>query len=351
MPRASAALLASGAIVMSLSACAGRKSAQFSPRNAPLSGVASTFERQVQNAVDAGEGDLEVNSLRTRLAANPDDLAARLALATAYEKQGATELAVDHYRIALDRFPDSGEAAVKLADHMERQDQHLQAIDVLAAYVDRTPRAGHAVLTRLAILCDENGLAERGEKYHRKVIELQPKQDAPRNNLGYSFLLRKFYAEAVHEFRAALQLNSKSVLARNNLAWALAARGAAAQAGAESDNDLREAVLHWQSLQGPAAAHSNLAAVWMERQQYAEARKELNVALGYDSRHPAVLKNLKVVADLDGKAAEGHPEKPGPPVQAGRSGIKAFFAKVLGTGPAGQVDGQSGGMAKNTATR
>ena len=37
--------------------------------------------RHVQNAVDAGEGDLEAKNLRQRVAANPGDLNARILLA------------------------------------------------------------------------------------------------------------------------------------------------------------------------------------------------------------------------------------------------------------------------------
>ena len=43
------------------------------------------MQRQVEHAVYAGEGDPEIRSLRQRLAANANDLDARIMLARAYE--------------------------------------------------------------------------------------------------------------------------------------------------------------------------------------------------------------------------------------------------------------------------
>ena len=47
----------------------------------------------------------------------------------------------------------------------------------------------------------------------------------------------------------------------------------------------REAVANWQSASDPATAHNNLAAVWIEKGNYPEARKELDLALGYNRAH------------------------------------------------------------------
>ena len=53
----------------------------------------------------------------------------------------------------------------------------------------------------------------------------------------------------------------------------------------------------------PATAHNNLAAVWIEKGNYAEARRELDLAFGYNRAHPAALRNLDLVARLDGSPA------------------------------------------------
>ena len=130
-----------------------------------------------------------------------------------------------------------------------------------------------------------------GEPAHRKAVELAPGQDTLHNNLGYNLLMQKKSEEAAAEFREALRLNPASLVARNNLGLALANSNAA------------QAVATWQSAADPATAHNNLAAVWIEKGNYAEARKELDIALGYNKSHPAALKNLELVSRLDGKPA------------------------------------------------
>jgi Flp pilus assembly protein TadD len=94
--------------------------------------------------------------------------------------------------------------------------------------------------------------------------------------------------EAAEEFRAALKLNPRSGIARDNLGVALA------------DNP-GEALLNWQSINEPATAHSNLAAVLIEQGKYAEARHELEIALQYNKSNSAAIANLKLVSDVDGK--------------------------------------------------
>jgi tetratricopeptide (TPR) repeat protein len=81
-------------------------------------------------------------------------------------------------------------------------------------------------------------------------------------------------------------------VARNNLGLALAHLGETGQA-----------LANWQSASDPATAHNNLAAVLMEKGNYANARKELEIALGYNNAYPAALKNLELVSRLDGQPA------------------------------------------------
>ena len=74
--------------------------------------------------------------------------------------------------------------------------------------------------------------------------------------------MQKKNDEAAGEFREALKLNPGSQMARNNLGIALAHSNAPAQA-----------VASWQAASDPATAHNNLAAVWIEKGNYAEARE------------------------------------------------------------------------------
>lgn len=60
----------------------------------------------------------------------------------------------------------------------------------------------------------------------------------------------------------------------------------------------------------PASAHNNLAAALIEQGRYLDARGQLDIALGYNRRHPAALNNLKLVSELDGRPAEVHLQPP-----------------------------------------
>jgi len=95
---------------------------------------------------------------------------------------------------------------------------------------------------------------------------------------------------AIAEFRSALRLRKDLTIARNNLGIALA-------------DTPKEAILHWQAISGPAAAHNNMAALLIERGQYQEARKELATALGYDQHNAQAIYNLALVSERDGKPA------------------------------------------------
>ena len=61
---------------------------------------------------------------------------------------------------------------------------------------------------------------------------------------------------------------------------------------------------HLQSVTDPASAHNNLAVAYIEAGQYAEARREIALALGYNRQHSAALLNLELVSQLDSKPAE-----------------------------------------------
>jgi tetratricopeptide (TPR) repeat protein len=95
---------------------------------------------------------------------------------------------------------------------------------------------------------------------------------------------------ATAEFQEALRLNPRSVVARNNLSLALA-------------NKPEQAVQNLLAVTDAASAHNNMAALLIEQARYEEARKELDLALGYNRNHTSALNNLRLVSQLDGKPA------------------------------------------------
>jgi tetratricopeptide (TPR) repeat protein len=280
-----------GAVMLWSAACAPRQTPQ-APLRPP-----TAFERQVRNAVDAGDGDLEVRRLRARVAAEPDNLQARLDLAAAYTLRGFPDLSLEHMRLAAARFPDKAEAQLALALALRQVGLHAEGAALLQQFLTAYPQTIPRYAAWLGILRDELGEWKPGESAHRAALAAGPEAGWIHNNLGHNLLMQGRAEEAAAEFREALRLDPSLIVARNNLGIATAANPA-------------EAVLHWQSVADPAAAHSNLAALLIEQGQYEAARRELAKALGYNSTHPAAWKNLRLVARLDGKPATLDAERP-----------------------------------------
>ena len=250
--------------------------------------VPTVWERQVRNAKDAGDGDYALRTLRARVAAEPDNVGVRLELANAYRERGYPEIALEVGRLAVARFPESADAQYALVRTLFELKRPDEALATLAA----RPRDTAEHHTWVGLVRDSAGAWEAGEPAHRKAIELAPGQDVAHNNLGYNLLMQKKHAEAAAEFREALRLNPASQVARNNLGLALAS------------SDTAQAVSNWQAASDPATAHNNLATVWIERGNWAEARKELALALSYNKSHPAALRNAALLAQLDGKPGD-----------------------------------------------
>jgi tetratricopeptide (TPR) repeat protein len=252
----------------------------------------SNWDRQVRNAIDAGDGDYRLRVLREKVAAEPDNIAVRLELAKAYRERGYHEVALEISRLAVARFPQSGDAQLALVGDLRDVNRRSEAIAGLEIFLKAHPESGAGYYSWLGILRDESGLWPLGEPAHRKALELTPSVDYLHNNLGYNLLMQKKNDEAAREFQEALKLNPASPMARNNLGIALA-----------YSNDSAQAVANWQATSDPATAHNNLAAVWIEKGNYSEARRELDLALGYNRAHPAALRNLELVSRLDGSPA------------------------------------------------
>jgi Flp pilus assembly protein TadD len=258
--------------------------------------VATVMARQVQNAVDAGDGDLEARTLRQRLAADAQDLDARLALARLYARRGLPELALEHHRLAEAQFPDSVPVTLGLAKTLREMGEAEAALRAIQDFQAKHTRGSWELLSLQGILEDEQGRFGMAETAHRAALALDPGRSALHNNLGYNLLLQAKADAAAGEFRRALELDPRSEIAHNNLGAALALDSQPARAPA-----FKEALEEWQRLADPAAAHNNLAAVLMEQGRYAEARSELETALGFRRDFPAALANLKLIAELDGR--------------------------------------------------
>jgi Flp pilus assembly protein TadD len=264
---------------------------QLSSQAPPRTKTHAVMARQVENAVDLGDADVEARRWRKRLAANASDLDARLALARLYVSRGQPQLAVEHYRLAAELNPDLPGVTLLLAKALRDLNEPAEALSVIAAFVSKHPKESWELLSLAGILEDEQGLLKEAERAYRAALAIDSTQSSLHNNLGYNLLLQGNADAAAAEFRAAITIDPHSVIAHNNLGTALmwAKSGKSEQAFAE-----------WRKAGDPAAAHNNLAAIFLEQGHYPEARQELASALELRPDYPAALKNLKLVAAADG---------------------------------------------------
>jgi Flp pilus assembly protein TadD len=274
---------------LALVSCAS-KSAALHP--APF--FAATPTRQTTNAVDAGDSDLEIASLRKTVTNHPDDVDARLLLAQAYAAHGFPDVALEHLRLASERFPDSLPAALRLARFLRQSGQKEEALKGLQAFIHAHPQKTAEPYEWLGILNDDLQNWKASQLAYETALVYSPDSAELHNNLGYTLLMQHLNNGAAAEFRACLRLQHDSAIARNNLGIALSEN---------PDGDHKEAILNWQSTAGPAVAHNNMAALFMERGDFAGARKELETALSYDRQNGPAIYNLALVSERDGKPA------------------------------------------------
>jgi Flp pilus assembly protein TadD len=78
------------------------------------------------------------------------------------------------------------------------------------------------ILTELAITHGRSGREEQAQSLLIQVVELRPQDAAAHNNLGFNYLLRTNYAEAIKTFTAALAIEPDNHRVQNNLAVAYA---------------------------------------------------------------------------------------------------------------------------------
>lgn len=279
--------------VLFLTSCA-HHSSQKSVTPDRSAAVPTVMRRQVLNAVDAGEGDARIRTLRERMAADPENVSIRLDLATLYKAAGFPELALEHYRLAADRFPKDERVIAKLAESLSEQGQKKEATDLLARHLTGEVQSPD-MYAWLGILRDEQGDHAGAEAAHRAALRLNPNGPKLHNNLGYNLLLQGKREEAVKSLRAALSLDAKLDAARNNLGLALAGSGNAA--------DRTEALSLWQAANAgdKAAAHTNMGAALMEQGKLDEARQELKLALAENRSYAPAWNNLAQLERMDGK--------------------------------------------------
>src|SRR6266542_781041 len=165
-------------VILSVSCAARNKNAQVQ-----LPPPQPAMARQIQNAIDVGDGDYEIRMLRQKMAQQPDNLEVRMALAKRYESLGSPELALEHYRLAAARWPDSAELHLLLGKVLRRAGARVEAEHMLREFLQAHPQSSPDFASLLGIVLDEQKQWGEGERAHREALALNPKSDSLHNNL------------------------------------------------------------------------------------------------------------------------------------------------------------------------
>ncbi len=253
------------------------------------SSVPSVWDVQVKNAVRAGEGDEELRALRGFVLANPQDTAARRRLSARYLAAGYRDLSIEHLRLALAQSPAEEAVALELARQLAAEDLTAEALGVLENF-RTTYAASSTLLSYAAILADDAGDLAGGEALHRAALRRSAGDLRLKNNLAYNLARQRRAAESRAIFEEILRAKPAFEPARNNLAHLYATQL----------NQPEEAILHWKAVSGPAVAHNNLAAAYLELGRDAEARAQLEKALAIRFQFPEAQKNLQILAARTG---------------------------------------------------
>jgi Flp pilus assembly protein TadD len=173
---------------------------------------------------------------------------------------------------AVESLPpkESAEACRTTAD-MLAQHGHLEAAVGLYQRARQLNDKQSKVARQLAVLYDQLQMDDKALIEYRRALDEHPKDAELWNDLGYFYLSRGDANRAEGWFRQALQIHPKHQKCQGNLAIALA-----------EQSRYEEAFTVFESLVGPAAAHSNLGVVMARQGKTREAIQSFRKALELD---------------------------------------------------------------------
>ncbi len=181
---------------------------------------------------------------------------------------------------------------IAMARSLEQQGKTDQAIKV---YYKALRKDNHRadVYHRLAILHDKQGKCDKSAALYQEVLNRDPDNVEVYCDLGYSYYLQKRWQDAEENLRKAIALRPDLARAHNNLGLLLARSGRYEEAMVEFSQAGCEEY----------EARVNLAFALMWEQQWAEAKKQFEVALTIVPSSKAAQEGLE---NLQSLLARGH---------------------------------------------
>jgi tetratricopeptide (TPR) repeat protein len=244
---------------------------------------------------------VDVEEEARRVAADPRNVASRLALARAYHHERIFDLALEHYEAARELAPEDPEIARDLGRLWVDAGQPALGLTFLEEAIRGQP-LDPATWSYRGIALDLLSRFPEGEEALRHAIALDRRRWDFHNNLGYNLLLQERYAEAADAFRAGLALAPGHPTLENNLGLALGFQDL-----------LEDALAAFRRAGSEAGAWNNLGVVHRYRGELQAAEEAFARAARLEPGSREIAKNLRESRRL---VAEGPGVGPGPAGQS-----------------------------------
>lgn len=222
-----------------------------------------------------GEHAEAVGHYRRAVAADPDDLQARKALASALAEAGRLDEALAGFRWILERHPEDPVAHYNVGTIYARRGDAATAADHFRAAVEADPEYGNALLN-LALALEATGRVDEAAEQAERLVALNPQDFEARLELARLLHRLGHGEQAVLEARRILEVDPRSGGAH------VIVGAVAAESG-----DLETALSHLRkAARGEDAAATEaarlLGRLLGQRGRYDEAAKALERAISLD---------------------------------------------------------------------
>ena len=171
------------------------------------------------------------------LAANPNDLHARVRLAKSYASQFKLDAANREYSKILEKDPKNSQAynGLGLVYYRKTTSSNMEIIKNKKTYFEQAIKAfedsikydpsNYEAYNNAGNVYKELGQVDKAERYYEKAMNLEPKVSDTVSNIGSIYFSKNQVDAAIEKYREAIQLNSKNSSAYYRLGEALIAKG------------------------------------------------------------------------------------------------------------------------------
>jgi tetratricopeptide (TPR) repeat protein len=177
------------------------------------------FDRAVELS-RSGRHEESIGEYRRALELAPEHAEAHNNLGLALAHVGKLDEAIEHYRKALGSDPSLATVHNNLGAALARSGKASEAVEEFVLFLDSSPDSVEAHGNLLRALA-QAGRAGEAERLLAELSRKHPGSAPLHNSRGVALVWQKQTDEAVAEFKRAIELDSKLVEARQNLADAL----------------------------------------------------------------------------------------------------------------------------------